>query len=687
MPTPKRLAAALAVSLCLYAASLHADQWTPPTPAELSMTSIPEVPNAPAVYLYKSQTTEDSLHMFSYYVRLKVLNERGKEYANVELNYLAGSTGSSIDDISGRTIHPDGTIVQFTGKPYEKLVAKANGYKEKAKVFTMPAVEVGSILEYRYKLHFDDQYYMSPEWSIQSDIFLRKAHYMWKPTDRTLINEKGENVSGRVAWAPILPEGAAVKATVLPSGKLEIDLDVHDIPPTPHEEYMPPVASLSYRVLFYYTATRTSAEFWKDEGKSWSKARDKFIGPNDQVRTFVSATVAPGDSDQQKATKLYAALMTFENTDFTREHSSREDKADGLKNVANAGDVIARKRGSGDQLAEAYVAMARAAGIKAYVASVSNRDQHFFLPMYLSLRQVDDSLAILNIDGKDVFYDPGQRFCEPGHLAWKHALAGGIRQADGGAILFTTPAEPFKFASVGRVADLTLDEHGEATGTVRMTYTGDPALYWRHEALRGDDTGLNADLRNQMEQMLPGGMEVRVTNVENLADYTKPLKVEYEVKGPVGSSAGKRLLVPADVFVANNKPKFTSSTREIAIDMHYSSDYRDAVRFKLPDTLVVESVPAPDKALIQELGAYETFSRRTPKSVTTFRNVTMASPLYGPKEYSELLGFFTKLETKDQETLILTRAVATTSATPANASPAPANSGGPSVAAARPSVN
>ncbi len=684
MTTLQRLAAALVFSLPLSAASLRAEQWTPPTAAELAMTSIPEVPNAPAVYLYKSQTTEDSLHMFSYYVRLKVLNERGKEYANVELPFLAGSAGYSVDDISGRTIHPDGTIVPFTGKPYEKLVVKATGYKEKAKVFTMPAVDVGSILEYRYKLHFDDQYYMSPDWSIQSDIFLRKAHYMWKPTDRTLINEKGENVSGRVAWAPILPEGTAVKATVLPTGKLQIDLDVHDIPPTPHEEFMPPVDSLSYRVLFYYTANRTSAEFWKDEGKSWSKARDRFIGPNDQVRTFVNATVAPGDSEQQKATKLYAALMTFENTDFTREHSGREDKADGLKSIANAGDVIERKRGSGDQLAQAFVAMARAAGIKSYVAGVSNRDQHFFLPMYLSLQQVDDYLAILTIDGKDIFYDPGQRFCEPGHLAWKHAIAGGIRQADGGAVLFTTPAEPYKFASVGRVADLTLDDHGEATGTVRITYTGDPALYWRHEALRGDDTGLNANLRSQLEQMLPGGMEVRVTNVENLADYSKPLKVEYEVKGAVGSSAGKRLLVPADVFVANSKPKFSASTREIAIDMHFASDYRDAVRFKLPDTLVVESVPAPDKALIQQLGAYETYSRRTPKSVTTFRNVTMASPLYGPKEYSDLRGFFTRLETRDQETLILTRAVATGSVTPAPVSNAPA---GTTVVASKPAGN
>ncbi len=60
-------------------------QWTVPTPEELSMTSQPEVPGAAAVYLFREEITEDNLHMFSIYVRLKVLTERGKDYANVEL--------------------------------------------------------------------------------------------------------------------------------------------------------------------------------------------------------------------------------------------------------------------------------------------------------------------------------------------------------------------------------------------------------------------------------------------------------------------------------------------------------------------------------------------------------------------------------------------------------------------------
>ena len=52
--------------------------------------------------------------------------------------------------------------------------------------------------------------------------------------------------------------------------------------PVPDEEFMPPIGSLSYRVLFYYSPYLSGDEFWKNEGKHWAKLQDKFIGPDPQ---------------------------------------------------------------------------------------------------------------------------------------------------------------------------------------------------------------------------------------------------------------------------------------------------------------------------------------------------------------------------------------------------------------------
>jgi len=42
-----------AYSLARPSAQVNADEWQPISPAELQMTSVPEAPGAPAVYLYR----------------------------------------------------------------------------------------------------------------------------------------------------------------------------------------------------------------------------------------------------------------------------------------------------------------------------------------------------------------------------------------------------------------------------------------------------------------------------------------------------------------------------------------------------------------------------------------------------------------------------------------------------------
>jgi hypothetical protein len=265
-------------ALLALAAPLARAQWTVPTPEELSMTSQPQVPGASAVYLYREETTDDKLHMFSIYTRLKVLTERGKEFSNVELQFahVSDGAGFTVEDIQGRTIHSDGTIIPFTGKPYEKLIEKTQGVKVMAKVFTMPDVQVGSIIEYRYKLRYDDNWFRAPDWYIQSALWTRKGHYLWKPIDLAnsnmiLTGEHGQT-KNTIAWTPILPAGTEVQQSRTPGiGQILIELNVHDIPPAPEDDFMPPISSFTYRVLFYYSAYRSLDEYWKNEGKFWSK--------------------------------------------------------------------------------------------------------------------------------------------------------------------------------------------------------------------------------------------------------------------------------------------------------------------------------------------------------------------------------------------------------------------------------
>ena len=327
------IASGIAALTALVSPVVHA-QFAPPDPAELAMTSAPEAPGAPAIVLFKEQTAEDGLRMWSYYYRVKVLTEGGREEANVELPYIAGSLGFSIDSIVGRTIHPDGTVVPFTGKPYEKTIEKSHEYQVRAKVFTLPQVEVGSILEYRYKLRYDDSYYTPPDWYIQDHVYARKAHYIWKPTYLLTNGDMTESV--HIAWTPILPESAKISQTaqqVSRSGsnnnQVTIELTMNQIPALPQEAFMPPVDSLGYRVLFYFTEANSVTQYWDKTGKSWSHDREKFIGPNAAVSAQAKSLVTPGDSQEKNLKKMYDLVQDVREHGFHAQPEHERGKGAG----------------------------------------------------------------------------------------------------------------------------------------------------------------------------------------------------------------------------------------------------------------------------------------------------------------------------------------------------------------------
>ena len=581
------------------------DGFSAPTQEELALKEVPGFPGAPAIILYREEITNDSKQSVLHYERIKVLTEEGKRYANVQLTF-ASLTGDgwkagdnlNIDSIAGRTIEPDGRIVPFTGKPYLKVLEKGDRLKYQEKVFTLPEVEVGSILEYRYATRYEN-FYESPTWMIQDDLYVKQAHFAWYPTSNSLIDEDGKLIT-TISWFPLLPPGAKIERHDIPSTNStginqEYELKVHDVPPKVHEEYMPPIGSYSYRVLFSFTPYRTEQEYWTQSGKLWAKGINKFSDPDDTLKAATAKITADATTPELKLRKIYAAVMRFENTSFTRDRDKREDKAVGISQVRTASDVFARERGTPKELTELFIAMARAAGFPAYAMLVPDRAEALFTPAWFSFRQFDDVLAIVDVDGKEEYFDPGSRFVPFGQLAWQHTYVQGLRQIAGNTKFEVTPGQSYKVNRTTRVANLTMNAQGEVSGKIDLTFYGAPAVHWRQLGLRGDDESIRHELRTALEDLVPRTLEVEVSNIQNLTEYENPLAVSFQVKGTLGTTTGKRVLLPGDIFLAEQKTTFPHEKRELAVDFHYPRDTQDAVRINFPTAYSVEAVPAGAK--------------------------------------------------------------------------------------------
>ena len=345
--------------------------------------------------------------------------------------------------------------------------------------------------------------------------------------------------------------------------------------------------------------------------------------------------------------------MKLENTDFTRERDTREDKAAGNLQIKSAADILTNKRGTPYQLTELFLAMARSAGFTAYAMYVPDRSETLFVPQWLSFNQLSALIAIVNIDGKEQFFDPGSRYCPFGQLAWQHDLVQGVRQTDNGTALGTAPTAPYKLNRTSRVANLTMTANGEITGKVDLTFTGSPAVDWRQTALRGDEASLRKDLREHAEELLPKTLEVEVADIKDIADYEKPLTVSYKVKGTLGTSMGKRMLLPADVFLVNESATFPHDTRDTAVYFHYARVQQDAVRINLPQDLAIEAAPTSATYSDPNVASYAMNVPPAANNVTVRRDFVFGDIFVLPKDYPDLRKFYAQFESKDQENVIL----------------------------------
>jgi hypothetical protein len=646
-------------------------QFQQPTDEELKMTSDPKAPGAAAVYLNVEEVTDDALHFHSFYARIKILQEKGKKLATVVIPYeRRGSSpywqndfSAKVEDIKARTIHADGTVIPLTGKPEDLLTSNTPDKQFARTDFTLPSVEVGSILEYRYQIRYDENNYSSPFWEIQRPYFVHQAHYAFTPfkaflsgsqnaTSHYVLKQNGDAANTLIWWS-ILPHGAEVKSDAI--GRFSIDLT--DIPPIPEEQWMPPIKSVLYKVLFYYSSSSSGQEYWISEAKRWSKEVDHFAEPSKSIREAVNGLIAPGDSDLDKAKKLYKAVQALDNTDFSRKKGSVELKQLGLHVAKRAEDTWSQKSGSSEDITLLYLAMLRAAGLTAYDMKVVDRNVGIFAPGYLNFGQLTDDIVILSIGGKDLLLDPGQKMCPFQTVHWKHSDAGGVRQSPSGPLVATSPFQVYTANTLYRGGDVTLDSHGAITGNSSFVMSGQDALRWRQAALENDEDEVKKRFDRWIGSMFPEGVEAHVDHFLGLDDPDVNLIAAIKVQGILGSATAKRLLLPGFFFEARGRHPFVDEEKRLeSVDMHYGDQTTDQVVYHLPPGLSVEGAPQDAKIPWEGHAVLVTKSKTDPGQVAIARILSRAFTLAKPEEYQDLRGFYRKVTSSDQQQLVLTRA-------------------------------
>lgn len=558
---------------------ITADDWVAINPADLSMTSEPKAPGAPAIYLYRQVDRDDQLNKETYYARVKILTEEGRKNADVELPFLKGV--EQINGVKARTIRADGSVVNFDGKVYERTIVKVRGLKYEAKTFTLPDVQVGSIIEYRYTSSWASHLVYDSRWILSANLFTKDAKFSLK---------KNNNFGLRWVWQ-LLPEGTPPPTR---EGDM-IRLEVKDIPAFQEEDYMPPPDELKAKVNFIYESDNLENQpekFWKKEGKKNYDRVEGFVNKKKPMEQAVAGIVAPTDDAGTKLKKMYERVQQLRNTSFEEEKSEKELKREKQKANNNVEDVWKNQYGTGEELTWLFLGLVRAAGFQAYPVLVSKRNQYFFNASLMNPAQLDDTVVLVKSGGQDLFFDPGTEFTPYGYLPWAETWVTGLKlDKEGGSWVKTTIPNSAD-SEVSRVAELKMEDTGGVEGKLTVTYKGLEAQRRRLEERFEDDEDKKKFLEEEVKEWVPVGIDVELSNKPEWKSSSVTLVAEFDFKAEGwASSAGRRILIPVGFFTAQEKHLFEHANRVHPVYFEYPFQTKDEVSITMPLDWNVKSMP------------------------------------------------------------------------------------------------
>jgi len=553
----------------------------------------------------------------------------------------------NITNIHARTIKPDGSIVNFDGKVFEKTIHKAKGVKYLAKTFTLPDIQVGGIIEYYYTNDFKEFSLFESHWILSDELFTKRAQFSLKPYKSSFDNP----FQLRWTWQR-LPPGADPKQ----GADRIIRMEARDIPAFQTEDFMPPANELKSRVDFIYEDDLVEQEpdkFWRHVGKKRNDSLESFVGKRKAMDAVVAQIISPTDAPEVKLRKIYDRVQGVRNTSYEVAKTEQEEKRAKEKPVDNVEDLWKRGYGNGMQLTWLFLALARAAGFEAYGCWVSDRHDYFFVPQTMESQKLNSNVVLVKLNGKDVYFDPGAAFTPFGMLTWPETGTQGLRlDKDGGTWIRTTLPQSSE-SKIARNAKLKLTDTGDLEGKLTITFTGLEARYPRLENRNTDEVERKKFLEDELKEQIPAAAEVELTNKPDWNSARTPLVAEFDLKIPGwASNAGRRAVVPVGIFTAAEKRIFEHANRVHPIYFEYPFEKADDVTIELPTGWRISSMPNVQN----QDGHVVVYNLKVEDNDGTLhlaRKLSVDVLILDQKYYNALRKFFQVVRTGDDEQIVL----------------------------------
>ncbi|WP_413670806.1 DUF3857 domain-containing protein [Mucilaginibacter sp. Mucisp86] len=603
--------------------------------ADMEMTKCDFEPDANAEILFdKGDVYFDTQYqiIFERHKRIKVFNDRGKDAANVRIEYLSYNRSQFVTGVEAQTINlENGTIVPVKVEKKQIFSEEVDKFRS-AIVFSFPNVKPGSIIEFKYRLT-STNIGNFPDWYFQSTIPTRYSELSTNIPD-ILTYKNLQNLH-----YPFVVDKTSGSNTHIQA--------LMNIPSVKEEPYMGALNDNMERILFQLLSVRLT--FTHSYEDTWTKVGEKVLEWDD-FGTQLNRKLTGEETIAAKA-------KTFKTNDEKIAYIFNEVKNtmkwnENYGNYTIDGTVKAweKKVGNATEINLILYHLLKKTGINVYPMMVSTRKHGRVNPAYPNSYQFNSTIAYIPVDSAKYYaLDASNKYNMYNQTPSNFLNSFGLLLNKDDKVYDMTFLQHVEPVRQVVLINAEIKPTGKMTGAADIS----SFAYNRINAIKNYKT----DGEKKYIDELRGGnnnLTISSLKVEDIDIDSVPLRQNVNFNLDLAGSDENYIYFNANLFTNLDKNPFLNMSRTTDIDFGYRDNFNITGIFKLPAGYKVDALPKsvsmvmPDKSV-----SFKRMVIEQDGQVMVRLNVDHQKSIFFKEDYAEFFEFYKKMYEMLNESIVL----------------------------------
>lgn len=634
--------------------AVQVQKWGSVTDQEWEIESFPEDEDAHSIILFdvgESYINKKLSVVFTRHKRVKILDPEKSDYTEISLSEHKKRQVQDLRKLQAQTLNlkPDGNV--SASEVHRREFYKEDSDERRITSFTFPAVERGSIVEYKYEIHFGNLLAM-PGWTFQGSSPTLHSEYTVMVPDflsyRSFIYgyetfepaDEDHEIYDRMRWNVLAAKGKnenSIYRTVL-----------KDAPAVRSESHISSLGNYKNSVRYQLTGYRDQYNVFNSYMSTWDEIAEelmksssfgKAISSRRSVRRVVKEVTSDLDTDLEKAKALYQYVAT----DIQWDEKFRLIPSD------RAHKIIDNLSGNSSDKAITLISLLREAGLKADPVLISTRQHGWVDWSYPEVNAFNHVQVLLTIDGSLFLLEPLDEIIPFG---WQLPASNNgsrllVHEKSAEIVDLNLSIE----SSSKTNALLAPNPDGSVKILVKTTFQGYNAIINRTLADKSKDE------REYFENILLSDLpdpEIINTRMTNLDESEKPFSVAVEMTNPeYATVAGDMMYLNPFVVERLESNPFSNPVRNYPVEFNYSNQSQYTASITVPGNYEVLEVPESKIVRFSENIAYQVISELHGNTIQLDVTQIINDPVIEADLYDDLRQYYASLVNTYNQQIVL----------------------------------